>query len=67
MLFSATWVDSEIIKLSEVRQRQISCNITYLWNLKKMIKVNLFEKWKQTHRKKIYGFQRVGGRDKLGV
>ena len=67
MLFSATWVDSEIIKLSEVRQRQISCNITYLWNLKKMIKVNLFEKWKQTHRKQIYGFQRVGGRDKLGV
>ena len=67
MLFSATWVDSEIIKLSEVRQRQISCNITYLWNLKKMIKVNLFEKWKQTHLKQIYGFQRVGGRDKLGV
>ena len=26
--------------------------------LKKMIQMNLFEKWKQTHRKQIYGYQR---------
>ena len=38
MLFAATWMDLKIIILSEVRQtkeRQISYNITYKWNLKK--------------------------------
>ena len=30
----ATWVDLEIIILSEVRQRQTSYDITYMWNLK---------------------------------
>ena len=34
MLFAATWMDVEIIVLSEVRQRQISHDITYMWNLK---------------------------------
>ena len=46
------------------RERQIY-DITYLWNLKKMIQVNLFTKQKQTyrHRKQSYGYQRgrVGG------
>ena len=32
MLFAATWMDLEIIKLSEVRQIY---DITYMWNLKK--------------------------------
>ena len=34
-----------------------------------MIQMNLFTKQKQTHRhrKQIYGYQRGGGRDKLGV
>jgi len=43
-----------------VRERQISYDITYMWNLKKMIKINLFTKHKQTHRlrKQIYGYQR---------
>ena len=31
---------------------------TYMWDLKKMIQMNLFIKQKQTHRKQIYGFQR---------
>ena len=33
---TATWMDLEIITLSEVSQteRQISCDITYMWNLK---------------------------------
>ena len=31
MLFAATWVDSEIVILSE---RQIPYDITYTWNLK---------------------------------
>ena len=34
-LFVATWMDLEIIILSEVSQRKISYNITYMWNLKK--------------------------------
>ena len=34
--FSATWMDLEIIRLSEVSQkeRQIPYDITYMWNLK---------------------------------
>ena len=32
--FAATWMDRENIILSEVRQSQISDNITYIWNLK---------------------------------
>ena len=39
MPFAATWMDPEIITLSEVSQtRQISYNITYMWNLKKWYK-----------------------------
>ena len=39
MLFAATWVDVEIIILTEVSQpktnTQISYDTTYFWNLKK--------------------------------
>ena len=36
MPFAATWMDLEIIILSEVKtERQISYDITYMWNLKK--------------------------------
>ena len=34
MPFAATWMDLEIIILSEVGQRQISYDITCMWNLK---------------------------------
>ena len=49
MTFAATWVDLEIIILSEVksdRDRQLSYDITYMWDLKKMIQMNLFRKQK---------------------
>ena len=35
MPFAATWMDLEIIILSEVSQRKISYDIAYMWNLKK--------------------------------
>ena len=37
MLFAATWMDIEIVILSEVSQTkgQISYDIAYMWNLKK--------------------------------
>ena len=35
MPFAATWMDLEITILSEVRERQISYDITYMWDLKK--------------------------------
>ena len=35
MPFAATWMDLEVITLSKSeRQRQISYDITYMWNLK---------------------------------
>ena len=44
MPFAVMWMDLEIIILSEVRQRQISYDITYMWNLKKMIQMSLLTK-----------------------
>ena len=72
MSFAVTRMDLEIIRLSEVRQRQIY-DITHMWNLifKKMIQMNLFTKQKQTYRypKQTYGYQRgnMAGRDKSGA
>ena len=50
MPFPAAQMGLKIIKLSEVSQRQISYDITYMWNLKQMIQMNLTTKQKQTHR-----------------
>ena len=47
---AATWTDLEITILSEVSQRQIPYDITYMWKLKKMIHMNLFTKQKQTQK-----------------
>ena len=54
---AATWTDLEIT--IQVRQRQISYDITYMWNLKKK-KKNIFTKQKQIprHGKQTYGYQR---------
>ena len=50
MPFVPTWVDLEIIILSEASQRKTSYNINYMWNLIKSIQMNLFAEHKQTHR-----------------
>ena len=44
MPFAATLMDLEIIILREVSERKISYDISYMWNLKKMIHMNLFTK-----------------------
>ena len=48
MPFAATLMDLVMIVQSEVSQRQISYDITYVWNLikKKKIQMNLFTKQK---------------------
>ena len=52
MPFAATWMDMQIIILSELSQTEKDKyhDITYMRNLKKMIQMNLFTKQKQTHR-----------------
>ena len=60
MQSTATWMDLGIIILSEVkseRERQISYDITYIWNLK--CDTNELTT-KQTHRhgRETYGYQR---------
>ena len=51
------------------RERQISYNITYMWNLKKWYKwTYLQNRNRLRHGKQTYGYQRgKGGTDKLGV
>ena len=50
MPFAVTWMDLEIIVLSEVSQtkKQVSYDIIYMCNLVKMIQKNLYIKQKQT-------------------
>ena len=52
MPFAATWIDLETLILSEVkseRERQISYDNTYMWNLKYCTDEHIY-KTKQTHR-----------------
>ena len=44
--FAATWMDLENIMLSEVSQRQILYDVTYMWNLKNNTNESIF---KQKH------------------
>ena len=46
ILFAAKWIDIGIIIPSEVIQRQISHHIAYVFNLIKMIQMNLSVKQK---------------------
>ena len=36
--FAEIWIDLEIVIYSEVRRRKISYNISYMWNLEKIVK-----------------------------
>ena len=71
MPFAARWVDLEWSSLvNEVSQTKTNITYTtYMWNLKKMIQMNLFTKQKHTHRlrKQNYRYKRgkVKGTDKL--
>ena len=58
--FAATWMNLEIIILSEVRKRQISYDIAYMWNLKKNETNELIYKTKKnkTQQKQAYDYQR---------
>ena len=51
MPFAATWIDPEIIVLSEVSQTKASVICFHLYvESKNVIQMKLFEKKKQTHR-----------------
>ena len=46
MPFAAIRMDLEIVRLSEVRKRNIFHNIAYMWNLEKIVQMNLLAKKK---------------------
>ena len=62
MPFAATWMDLEMIILSEVSQTEKDKYhmISLIRGILKKIQMNLFAEQKQTHRyrKQIYGYQR---------
>ena len=66
-----TWMDLEIITLREVRERQISYDITYTWNDTKNDTNELIYKTEidsQTQKTNLWLPKgKGGGRDKLGV
>ena len=66
---AAIWMDLEIIILNEVNQAKTNImNITYMWNLKEGIQMNLVYRTEidpQTEKRHVVG--QAGGRDKLGV
>ena len=43
MSCAATWMDLETIILSEISQRQMPCDIIYMWNLKYDTKQLIYE------------------------
>ena len=69
--FVQMWMDLESVMQSEVSQTEKDeYHISYTWNLKKRVQMNLFTKQKQSHRckKQTYGYQagKGGGGDNLG-
>ena len=69
MSFVATWMDIEIIIQSSNREKQMTYNIPYRWNLKrKQIQMNLFAKQKETQTQKTNSWlpKGKGERDTIG-
>ena len=62
-------VKNQLHAVKSGRERQISYSIAYRWNLEHMVQINLFTKWKLSHkyRKRNSWLPRgTGVRDKLG-
>ena len=59
MPFGPTWVDPEIITLSELNQRQILYDITYTWNVKNDINEVIYKIETHRYRKQSYRYQRA--------
>ena len=63
MTFAAIWRDLEIIILKwskPDREKQISYDIAYMWNLKKMKQMNLFTTDSQTEKTNIVTKEKGG-------
>ena len=60
MPFAATWVDLEMIIVSELsdRERQIPYDITYMWTPKYDANEHICKTETNSHRKQIYVYQR---------
>ena len=69
MPFAVIWMVLEIVILSEVRGRQISYDIAYMWNLKKNGTNELIYKREiesQMQKTNLWLPGGKGGRDKMG-
>ena len=55
MSFTALWMDSEIMTLSEVSQIQISHDSAYIWNTKNDANELLYKASNSQHREQTYG------------
>ena len=66
MPFIATWIQPKIIILSEVREKQILCDITYMWNLSYSIK-KPNSKQKQTHKQRNQTYDCQGEKTRVEV
>ena len=62
MPFAETWMDLEIIIPSEVSQRQIPYDITYIWNLKTDAN-ELMYKTDLQKREQTYGHKKGKGKE----
>ena len=68
MQFATIWMDLEVMTLSEVRKRQILCDISYTWALRKSTKEVTYKtkKGSQTQ-KKIMLTKEEGRKGKLRI
>ena len=65
ILFAATWMDLEIIILSKVSQRQTSCDIIYMQNLKYDTNELIYETETDSQTQKTY-FWLPKGKGRVG-